>query len=82
MFLMYYHICNTSSRLYCLKAGVLYPMCWNKIINGDFIWLDIVKMKWKIGYYRCRIGKIRIIFFEKESKYFVEKIGYRWDVYK
>lgn len=54
----------------------------NKIINGDFIWLDIVKMKWKIGYYRCRIGKIRIIFFEKESKYFVEKIGYRWDVYK
>ena len=50
----------------------------------DWNWdgLDIIKMKWTENYFRCRIWKIRIIFFEQNGKYFVDKIWYRWDVYK
>ena len=44
--------------------------------------LDIIKMKWYESHYRCRIWKIRIIFYERNWKYFVDKVGYRWDVYK
>lgn len=53
-----------------------------QILTWDFKWLDIIKIKWKINYFRCRIWKIRIIFYEQNNKYYVDKIGYRWDVYK
>ncbi len=53
-----------------------------RIIIWDIEWLDIIKMKWKNNYFRCRIWKIRIIFFQKDWLFFVDKIGYRWDVYK
>ncbi len=53
-----------------------------QILTWDWDGLDIIKMKWKDLYYRCRIWKIRIVFFEKDWKYFVDKVGYRWDVYK
>jgi len=53
-----------------------------QILEWDFNNLDIIKMKWYDNYFRCRIWKIRIVFFEKDWKYFVDKIGYRGDVYK
>ena len=53
-----------------------------KILNRDFDWLDVIEMDWKPWYYRCRIGKIRIIFFEKDWDFYIDKVWYRWDVYK
>jgi len=53
-----------------------------QILDWNFDDLDIIKMKWYENHYRCRIWKIRIIFYEKNWKYFVDKVGYRWDVYK
>ncbi|NVP18146.1 hypothetical protein HUU51_05515 [Candidatus Gracilibacteria bacterium] len=53
-----------------------------KILNGNFDNLDIIKMRGYEKHYRCRIGKIRIIFYEQNGKYFVDKIGYRGDIYK
>ena len=53
-----------------------------KIISKDFNWLDIKQLSGKKWYYRCRIGKLRIIFFEKNGDFYVDKVGYRWDIYK
>lgn len=52
------------------------------LLTWNFDWLDVIKMKWLENYYRCRIWKIRIIFFENNWKYYVDKIWYRWDIYK
>lgn len=54
----------------------------NQLLTWDFDWLDVIKMQWTNNYYRCRIGKIRIIFFSENGKYYVDKIWYRGDVYK
>ncbi len=54
----------------------------DKIIRNDFSGLDIVSMENKKWYYRCRVGKLRIIFFEKNGSFYIDKVGYRWDVYK
>ncbi len=53
-----------------------------QILTWNFEWLDVIKIKWKVNYFRCRIWKIRIIFYEQNNKYYVDKIWYRWDVYK
>ncbi len=53
-----------------------------KIKNWDFFWLDIAMISWKTGYYRCRIWKIRILFFEKGSNYYIEEVWMRGDIYK
>jgi mRNA interferase RelE/StbE len=54
-------------------------------MKGESVNLDLTKLSgdWK-GYYRIRIGKIRIIFdISKESReIFVEKVDHRGDVYK
>ena len=39
-------------------------------------------MSGKKWYFRCRIWKIRIIFFNKDWKYYVDWVWYRWDIYK
>ncbi len=54
----------------------------DKIIKKDFVGLDIVLMENKKWYYRCRVGKLRIIFFEKDGSFYIDKVWYRWDVYK
>ena len=69
-------IVNKSER----KEDILSAI--EKIIKGDFMWLDIESIPWKVGYYRCRIGKLRIIFFEEKWIYYVDKVWYRWDIYK
>ena len=53
-----------------------------KILEGDFEWLDIIRMNWTDNYFRCRIWKIRIIFYKSNWKFFVDKVWYRWDIYK
>jgi len=54
-------------------------------VKSENVNIDLKKLigDWK-GYYRIRIGKIRVIFcLIKESKeIFVEKVDYRGDVYK
>ena len=54
-------------------------------MKGKNVNIDLKKLvgKWK-GYYRIRIGKIRVIFdVSKESReIFVEKVDYRGRVYK
>jgi len=52
------------------------------IMTGDFSDLNIKQLAGKPWYYRCRIWKIRIIFFEKDGRFFVDKVGYRGDIYK
>ena len=54
----------------------------SKILDWDFDWLDIISMSGKKWYFRCRIWKIRIIFFKKDWKYYVDWVWYRWDIYK
>ena len=53
-----------------------------KIQSWDFSGLDISVIQWKQDYYRCRIWKIRIIFFKQGEKYYIEKVWSRWDIYK
>ena len=45
---------------------------------------DIAKLKGKKGYYRLRVGKIRTIFkvSKKQRTIYIEKIGYRKQIYK
>lgn len=69
-------IVNKSGR----KEDVLSAIA--KIMKNDFAGLDIVQMENKKWYYRCRVGKIRIVFFEKNGIFYIDKVGYRWDVYK
>jgi mRNA interferase RelE/StbE len=45
---------------------------------------DLAKLKGRRGYYRLRVGDIRIVFrvFDEEKEIYVEKIDYRGRVYK
>ena len=53
-----------------------------QIVTGNWERLDIVAIQGKGGYYRCRVGKLRIIFFEKEGNYYIDQVGYRGDIYR
>ncbi len=53
-----------------------------KILLWNFEWLDIKKIRWKNWYYRCRVWLIRIIFIDVNWKIIIDKIWYRWEVYK
>lgn len=52
------------------------------IASGDLANLDIKKMSDEHDLYRCRIGKIRILFQKRDAEYFILDIGFRGDVYK
>ncbi len=54
----------------------------DKILIWDFEDLDVIKLSWKKWYFRCRIWKIRIIFFEENNKFYIDSVWYRWDIYK
>ena len=49
----------------------------NKLQN-----LDIKRLSTSHELYRCRVGKIRILFQKREDKNFVLDIGFRGDIYK
>ncbi len=54
-------------------------------MNGENINIDLRKLvgNWK-GYYRIRIGQIRVIFkvFKEDREIYVEKIDFRGSIYK
>ena len=45
---------------------------------------DLAKLKGRKGYYRIRIGDLRVIFrvFEEEKEIYIEKIDHRGKIYK
>lgn len=43
---------------------------------------DIKSLEWYIWLYRLRKGKIRIIFTKSWDKWIIQRIDFRWDVYK
>ncbi len=54
----------------------------DSILSWDIQHLDIERLAGKKWYFRCRVWKIRIIFFQDiENQYYISSIGYRWDVY-
>lgn len=59
----------------------LIKIIW-KIADGDLKNLDIKMLHSEYGVYRCRIGKIRILFQKTEFGNRVMDIGWRGDVYK
>ena len=54
-------------------------------MNGENINVDLRKLvgNWK-GYYRIRIGQIRVIFkvFKEDREIYVERIDFRGSIYK
>ncbi|MBT3864844.1 plasmid stabilization system [Candidatus Peregrinibacteria bacterium] len=53
-----------------------------KIGDNDLKGLDVVLLSGKHEFYRCRVGKIRILFQKQPSGNVVMDIGFRGDVYK
>lgn len=51
------------------------------ISQNDLKNLDIKPLVAKGDFYRCRIGKIRIIFEKKESENIIHDIGFRGNIY-
>ena len=53
-----------------------------KIAENDLKTLDIKPLAGKGQFYRCRVGKIRIIFERRETGNIIYHVGFRGDVYK
>ena len=52
-----------------------------KISEGKLKNLDVKNLKGTDSIYRCRMGKIRIIFEQQQETYIVHDIGFRKDIY-
>ncbi|MBI4995252.1 type II toxin-antitoxin system RelE/ParE family toxin [Candidatus Peregrinibacteria bacterium] len=52
-----------------------------KITCGNLKNLDIKPLVGNGDFYRCRFGKIRIIFEKKGEKYIIYDIGFRGNIY-
>lgn len=53
-----------------------------QIADGNLKNLDIKIIHSKYGVYRCRVGRLRILFEKTESGNRIMDIGFRGDVYK
>lgn len=53
-----------------------------RIALNDLKDLDIKLLTEKSHFYRCRVGKIRIIFIKDEQECIIYDVGFRGDVYK
>lgn len=53
----------------------------NKIASNDLKNLDIKSLTGEGNFYRCRVGKIRIIFEKKEKHNIIHDIGFRGNIY-
>ena len=60
-----------------LLEKILFNIIQNNIEN-----LDIKPLQWKENMFRCRVGKIRIMYSYKNDNVFIEDIGYRGNIYK
>ena len=52
------------------------------IIRLKLDWYDIKKLEWFDNLFRLRKWKIRIVFSKTDNKWIIEKIDFRWDIYK
>jgi mRNA-degrading endonuclease RelE of RelBE toxin-antitoxin system len=52
-----------------------------KIANGRVSGLDVKKLHSEIPVYRCRVGKVRILFEKTENKNRILAIKFRGDAY-
>lgn len=53
-----------------------------KISKGDLKNLDLLKLSGNKNIYRCRVGKIRIIFQKNSPENIILDLGYRGDIYQ
>ena len=65
-----------------LKQQIILKELIDKILVWNLDWLDIKRIIWKEGYYRCRNWKVRIIFYKESNKNYIYDIDFRWRVYK
>ena len=63
-----------------LRLKLIKAIC--QIADGDLKNLDIKVLESKYEVYRCRIGKIRILFQKNGNKYQILDVGFRGDIYK
>jgi mRNA-degrading endonuclease RelE of RelBE toxin-antitoxin system len=54
----------------------------SKIVAADLKGLDIKQLQGSENIFRCRVGKLRIIFRKGVSEYEILDLGFRGDVYK
>lgn len=52
------------------------------IMTWNFVWYNVKKLVWFSDIFRIRVGDIRIVFKLVEGKWKIEKIDFRWDIYK
>lgn len=65
-----------------LKMRQELMMIVQNIISLRLSGYDIVAMEWYPWLLRIRKGKIRIIFCKKDNRGEIQRIDFRWDVYK
>ncbi len=53
-----------------------------KIKSNNIVWLDIKPLEWKNNHFRCRVWKIRVLYHYNDKEIIIDKIWFRWDVYK
>lgn len=52
------------------------------ILQNKFDGLDIKPLQGHKGVFRCRVGKVRVVFFKGDTKNSIVHIGFRGEVYK
>jgi mRNA-degrading endonuclease RelE of RelBE toxin-antitoxin system len=63
-----------------LRKRLIRAVC--KISSNDFKGLDIKILQSNYKIFRCRVGRVRILFLKSESGNRILDIGFRGDVYK
>lgn len=63
-----------------LRLKLIKTVC--QIADGDLKNLDIKVLESKYEIYRCRVGKVRILFQKNANKYQILDVGFRGDVYR
>lgn len=53
-----------------------------RILDGDFVGLDIKKLQPHPHDFRLRVGNVRVLFTSEPERLFLFKAGFRGDVYK
>ena len=54
----------------------------DRIISWNYKNLDVIRKKWESNIFRCRVWKIRIIFFDDWDNIIIKEIWNRWNIYK
>lgn len=54
----------------------------SRIAKNNLAGLDVKQLEGGSEFYRCRVGKIRIIFAKKEKQNVIIDVGFRGNIYK